>query len=134
MTQSSSTKPYLIRALYEWCVDNALTPYILVRVDKDTSVPVEYVRDGEIVLNIGPLASNKLQIGNDRLDCAARFGGVARQISVPIAAIAQIFAKENGQGLNFTVEANSEELGAKPVGPEPGPHAPSGRPILKRVK
>ena len=67
MTQSSSTKPYLIRALYEWCVDNALTPYILVRVDKDTSVPVEYVRDGEIVLNIGPLASNKLQIGNDKI-------------------------------------------------------------------
>src|SRR5665811_239975 len=104
MSETSSTKPYLLRAIYEWCVDNGFTPYVSVAVDADTRVPMEYVRDGEIVLNIGQLASQRLQIGAEWLECAARFGGVAREISVPIAAIKEIYSRENGQGMAFAVQ------------------------------
>ena len=134
-----STKPYMLRALYEWCVDNELTPYISVVVNADTRVPMEYVRDGKIVLNIGPLASNRLQIGQDRLDFAVRFGGVAREISVPISAIREIYAKENGLGMAFAdvlegaVRKGDDLTGTTP-NPVPEPPAPGGRPNLRRVK
>ena len=80
-----STKPYLLRAIWEWCNDNAFTPYIAVQVDSRTNVPREFVRDGQIVLNLGPEATNKLHIGNELIEFQARFGGVARQLSVFVA-------------------------------------------------
>ena len=91
-----STKPYLLRAIWEWCGDNGFTPYIAVQIDARTRVPREFVRDGQIVLNIGPDASNKLQIGNEFIEFQARFGGVARQLSVPVEQVTAIYARENG--------------------------------------
>ncbi len=102
--QPGSQKPYVMRALYEWCVDNGFTPYLAVRVDAATRVPSEFVRKGEIVLNIGPLASNGLRIGNEFVEFAARFGGVSREIVVPISAVIAIYARENGQGMTFDPE------------------------------
>jgi stringent starvation protein B len=137
MSEPTSTKPYLLRALYEWCVDNGFTPYLSVHVDADTRVPMEYVRDGEIVLNIGPLASNRLQIGQDRVEFAARFGGVAREISIPIGAVTQIYARENGEGMSFPVNIGNPDDPATqsdPEPPTPEPPNPAGRPTLRRVK
>ncbi len=99
--KEASTTPYLIRAIFEWCCDNGLTPYIAVKVDEKARVPLEYVKDGEIVLNISPSATRNLKIGNDILQFSARFVGVSREISVPIASVGGIFAKETGQGLSF---------------------------------
>src|ERR1043166_4184318 len=96
-----STKPYLIRAIYEWCSDSGLTPYISVQVDARTRVPPEFVKNGEIVLNIGADATHRLTLGNDLIQFSARFNGVSRELSVPIEAIKGIFARENGQGLFF---------------------------------
>jgi len=107
MSDPTSQKPYLLRALYEWCVDNGFTPYIAVTVDAETRVPMEYVRNGEIVLNIGPLAANKLRIGNNFIDFAARFGGVTKDIVVPVVAVAAIYARENGHGMTFEVTPGS---------------------------
>lgn len=100
MTETS-TKPYLIRALHEWCTDNGYTPYLSVAVDEHTVVPREHVRDGMITLNVGTLATHKLQLGNDYVEFQARFGGVSRQISVPVAAVRAIYARETGQGMAF---------------------------------
>jgi stringent starvation protein B len=115
-TEPTSTKPYLLRALYEWCVDNGFTPYLQVVVDKNTMVPKEYIKNGEIVLNIGPLASNKLRIGNEQIEFQARFGGIARDLFVPIPAVAAIYAKENGQGMSFEHRL-SDEPATVPRGP-----------------
>lgn len=100
MTETS-TKPYFIRALHEWCTDNGYTPYVAVVVDEHTVVPREHVQDGQITLNIGALATNKLVIGNDYIEFQARFGGVSRQISVPVGAVRAIYARETGQGMAF---------------------------------
>lgn len=97
------TKPYLIRALYEWCADNGYRPYIAVAVDERTVVPREFVRNGEIVLNISAAATNRLTIGNDLVEFEARFGGVARQVSIPVENVSAIFAQENGHGMAFEV-------------------------------
>jgi len=99
----TSTKPYLIRAIHEWCADNGLTPYLAVTVDERTSVPREYVRAGEIVLNVSMSATDRLTLGNELISFQARFGGVARQISVPIEQVSAIYARENGQGMAFEV-------------------------------
>jgi stringent starvation protein B len=98
----SSTKPYLIRALYEWCSDNGYTPYLSVRVDESTKVPREFVKDGEIVLNISAVATRNLTVDNDLIQFSARFGGVSREVSIPIHAVAGIFARECGHGMLFT--------------------------------
>lgn len=98
-----STKPYFLRALYEWCTDNGFTPYITVAVDGSTRVPNEFVKDRQIVLNISFGATSSLKIGNDFLSFAARFGGVARDIVVPIERIAAIYARENSHGMAFEV-------------------------------
>lgn len=95
------TTPYLIRAIWEWCGDNGLTPYVAVKVDGSTRVPLEFVRNGEIVLNISADATRNLKIGNELIQFSARFNGVSREVSVPIAAVAGIFAKETGQGMAF---------------------------------
>ena len=136
-----STKPYLLRAIWEWCCDNGFTPYISVQVDSRTKVPREFIRDGQIVLNIGPEASNKLEIGNDFIEFQARFGGVARQLSVPVDQVLAIYSRENGAGMAFEVEtssdqasaADSESEAADDETPEP-PRPDGGRPKLQRIK
>lgn len=104
MSEPISTKPYLMRAIYEWCVDNGYTPYVSVMVDANTRVPMEYVRDGEIVLNVGPLATNRLHIGNEMVECTARFSGVARELLIPVCTVSAIYARENGQGMSFEAQ------------------------------
>jgi stringent starvation protein B len=96
-----STKPYLIRAIYEWCADSGLTPYLSIKVDQATRVPIEYVKNGEIVLSISQQATRNLTIGNDLVQFSARFNGVSREIAVPIYAVQSIFARENGRGVFF---------------------------------
>ena len=98
---STSTRPYLIRALHEWCTDNGFTPYIAVLVDRFVQVPMEYVSNNEIVLNVGFDATSSLELGNDFIQFKARFGGVAREIIVPIDHVVAIYARENGQGMAF---------------------------------
>ncbi len=99
--ESTSTRPYLIRALYEWCTDNGLTPYVAVRVDDSVQVPREYVKDGEILLNISFDATSALQLGNEFIEFKARFGGKPREILVPVGRVIAIYARENGQGMAF---------------------------------
>ena len=101
--ESASTRPYLIRALYEWCTDNALTPYIAVLADDTVQVPREYVQNGEIVLNISFDATSGLKLGNEFVEFKARFGGVPRDIMVPMDRVIAIYARENGQGMAFPV-------------------------------
>lgn len=107
MSQPASTKPYLIRALFDWCVDSGFTPYVVVSVDEHTRVPMGYVRDGQIVLNIAPYATHQLVISNEDITCQARFGGVAQALYVPIANVAAIYARENGQGMAFELGQQS---------------------------
>jgi stringent starvation protein B len=107
--QEISTKPYLLRALYEWCTDNGYTPHIAVRVDNSTRVPRQFVRDGEIVLNISFEATSQLQMGNEWIEFTARFSGKAHKIEVPVANVLAIYARENGQGMAFQVEAVADD-------------------------
>lgn len=100
-TAATSTRPYLIRALYEWCSDNGFTPYVAVAVDDSVQVPREFVKNGEIVLNIGFDATSSLKLGNDFIEFKARFGGTAREIMVPVSQVMAIYARENGQGMAF---------------------------------
>ncbi len=99
--ESTSTRPYLIRALYDWCSDNGLTPYVAVLVDDSVQVPREYVKNGEIVLNISFDATSSLKLGNDFIEFKARFAGTAREIVVPVRQVIAIYARENGQGMAF---------------------------------
>lgn len=114
-TQTTSTRPYLIRAWHEWCSDNRLTPYVTVRVDRTVQVPLEYVKDNEIVLNIGFEATTGLKLGNEYLEFKARFGGVPRDIWVPVGNVMAIFARETSQGMAFPM-TESESSGSN--GPE----------------
>ena len=100
-----STKPYFIRAIYEWCSDCGFTPYLSVRVDERTRVPMEYVKNGEIVLNVSLNATRNLTINNELIQFSARFNGVSREVSIPVDRVQGIFARENGQGAFFTVES-----------------------------
>ena len=104
--QELSRKPYLIRALHEWCTDSGYTPYIVVTVDKNTIVPPAHVHDGQITLNIGTLATNRLVLGNDYIEFQTRFGGVTENIYVPVAAVSAIYARETGAGMGFEVAAS----------------------------
>ena len=130
----TSSRPYLIRALYEWLVDNQLTPYLLVdALRDDVMVPEAYVEDGRIVLNVSPTAVRDLQLGNEAISFNARFGGQAQDIFVPPDAVLGVYARENGQGMLFPEEE-------EPQGPDDGPDTPpeppagGGRPALKVVK
>ncbi|KVA72229.1 stringent starvation protein B [Burkholderia ubonensis] len=107
--QEISTKPYLLRALYEWCTDNGYTPHIAVRVDNSTRVPRQFVRDGEIVLNISFEATSQLQMGNEWIEFTARFSGKAHKLEIPVANVLAIYARENGQGMAFQVDAVAED-------------------------
>lgn len=150
---SPSTRPYLIRGLYEWCTDNGFTPFIAVLVDETVRVPNEYVKDGEIVLNISFDATSALKLGNDYIEFKGRFGGVARDILVPVDRVLAIYARENGQGMAFPLLAStatpSPATTAEVPGitltsvardkPDPtppeGPRPPAGgRPSLTRIK
>lgn len=144
-TELPSTRPYLIRALYEWCSENGFTPYVAVKVDHSVQVPREYVQGGEIVLNVSMDATSSLKLGNEFIEFKARFGGKPRDIMVPIHRVMAIYARENGQGMAFPVSdedskpipvnalaaAKSIEQTDEP--PQPPPTA-SGRPALKRIK
>jgi stringent starvation protein B len=138
MEQLPSTKPYLLRAIWEWCCDNGFTPHIAVVVDQRTRVPREFIKDGQIVLNLGPGATNKLQIGNEFVEFQARFGGVARDLSVPIQQVAAIYARENGAGMAFDLDEEAllaARVEAEDADPEPEPPRPeAGRPKLQRIK
>ncbi|MDZ4201789.1 MAG: ClpXP protease specificity-enhancing factor [Gallionella sp.] len=117
-----STRPYLIRAIYEWCVDSGLTPYLAVRVNANTQVPTAYVKDGEIVLNVSADAVRNLELGNEYISCNGRFGGKAHEIIVPVEAVIGIFAKENGQGLVFQgADPPPEDEGDPPTKLHPKP-------------
>src|SRR5947207_12317450 len=103
----SSTRPYLIRALHDWCTDNGFTPYIAVFVDANVRVPTEYVKNNEIVLNIGFEATTALKLVNELIEFKARFGGTSREISVPVDHVIAIYARENGQGMAFPVPTDA---------------------------
>jgi stringent starvation protein B len=134
-----STKPYFIRAIYEWCSDCGFTPYLSVKVDERTRVPVEYVKNGEIVLNVSLNATRNLTINNELVQFSARFNGVSREVTIPVDRVQGIFARENGQGAFFTVEA-PEEASAPPDAEQAGadtdpPRPPAaGRARLKLIK
>lgn len=137
-----STKPYLIRAIHEWCMDSGFTPYLSVKVDENTRVPMEYVKNGEIVLNLSYDATHKLTITNELVQFSARFSGVSRECSVPMVAVTGIFSRENGQGLFFAAESEGEgaSVPAQPAAsrPTPEPETPPPtsptRPKLQIVK
>ncbi|MCU0761696.1 MAG: ClpXP protease specificity-enhancing factor [Hydrogenophaga sp.] len=109
-TASTSTRPYLIRALHEWCTDNGFSPYIAVQVDASVKVPLEFVQNGEIVLNVSFDATSALRLGNDFVEFKARFGGVARDIVVPVTHVVAIYARENGQGMAFPAPTPSASI------------------------
>jgi stringent starvation protein B len=156
-SQGTSTRPYLLRALHDWCTDNGFTPYIAVHVDASVQVPMEYVKNNEIVLNVGFEATSGLKLGNQFIEFKARFGGSSREIVVPIDHVVAIYARENGQGMAFPAPTDAAAApGAEPVAgaraglrlagtePEPAtpapappdepPPAPGSRPTLKRIK
>ena len=111
-TAGTSTRPYLIRALHDWCTDNGFTPYIAVFVDETVRVPKEYVKNNEIVLNVGFEATSALKLGNETIEFKARFGGSSREIVVPVDHVIAIYARENGQGMAFPVPTEGSAAGA----------------------
>ena len=137
-----STKPYFIRAIYEWCSDCGFTPYLSVKVDERTRVPAEYVKNGEIVLNVSLNATRNLTINNELVQFSARFNGVSREVTIPVDRVQGIFARENGQGAFFTLEvpaaaALPEAAGSDPAAgadAEPPKTPPAGKARLKLVK
>jgi len=156
---TASTKPYLVRAIWEWCADQGFTPYLAVAVDGRTRVPREFVREGQIVLNVGNDACHQLVMGNEEISFQARFNGKVFSVLVPLDRVAAIYAKENGQGMAFEVLAEgqtladgesgamelvgevdeSEELDEETTDVDPPveetpPPPPSGRPYLTRIK
>lgn len=135
MADIPTTKPYLVRAIHEWCIDEGFTPYMSVVVDARTRVPREHVKDGQIVLNLGPEATHQLAMGNELITFSARFNGVAQGLSIPVANISAIYARENGQGMAFEVVPNdgSTPEAVEPVVDEPQ-STPTGRPHLTRIK
>lgn len=128
-----STRPYLIRAIYEWCMDSGFTPYLAVRVDEHTEVPISHVKDGEIVLNLNASAVRNLEMGNEMITCTGRFGGASFDLMVPVAAVIGIFAKETGHGLVFQASDSEQPppSGSK-GGDQSKPRSP--KPNLKIVK
>ena len=127
-TSGTSTRPYLIRALHDWCTDNGFTPYLAVFVDAHVQVPMEYVKNNEIVLNVGFEATSALKLGNEAIEFKARFGGSSREIMVPIDHVIAIYARENGQGMAFPMPSEAGAAAGTPLRSEPGhtPTAPRG--------
>lgn len=140
MSELISTKPYMVRAMHEWCVDNGLTPHLMVVVNQHTRVPMGFVKDGEIVLNLNYTATKDLHMDNDAIVFSARFGGIAHNIYVPLEAVKGIFARENGQGMFFEVQDMPSPMDTPndvslPKPEEAASKLPSkGKPSLKIVK
>ena len=128
--QGSSTRPYLIRALHDWCTDNGFTPYLAVFVAQGVQVPMEYVKNNEIVLNVGFEATSGLKLGNEFIEFKARFGGVAREILVPVDHVVAIYARENGQGMAFPMPSAEGGATAAPGAVAPVAASPA-RPGLR---
>ena len=131
----TSSRPYLVRAMYQWIVDNGMTPHLLVNAEsEDCMVPAGHISDGKIVLNIAPMAVQGLTLGDDEVTFSARFSGKAESIQVPVTAILAVYARENGQGMMFSEDDQSaQSSGNGPDdGPEPDPDKP--RPNLRVVK
>ena len=120
-SQGSSTRPYLIRALHDWCTDNGFTPYLAVYVASGVQVPMEYVKNNEIVLNVGFEATSGLKLGNEFIEFKARFGGVAREIQVPVDHVVAIYARENGQGMAFPMPTEGTGASGGPSEQAEGP-------------
>ena len=134
---AGSTRPYLLRALHEWCTDSGFTPYVAVLVDETVQVPQEYVKNGEIVLNVSYDATSGLRLGNDYIEFKARFAGVAREILIPVNRVLAIYARENGQGMAFpmSVSTDTDPEPPTPASPSPNKSTPSStRPTLTRIK
>ena len=131
-----STKPYLIRAIFDWCTDAGFTPYVAVAVDASVRVPMEFVKNGEIVLNVSMLATSRLNLGNEAIEFQARFGGVARDIYVPIERVMAIYARENGQGMAFEVAGVTPPEAVTSGQPAEGdtPAAPRAAPSIAAVE
>lgn len=127
-----STRPYLIRAIHEWCTDSALTPYLAVRVNDKTEVPMAFVKEGEITLNMGSGAVRNLELGNEYISCNGRFSGTPFQLLIPVDAVIGIFAKETGQGLVF--QANDFQEPPPDTADTQAKPATAGRPSLTIVK
>ncbi len=119
-TAGTSTRPYLIRALHDWCTDNGFTPYIAVFVDEHVRVPKEYVKNNEIVLNVGFEATSALKLGNELIEFKARFGGTSREITVPIDHVIAIYARENGQGMAFPMPSDGSSAEGGDAGKSEG--------------
>jgi stringent starvation protein B len=134
---ASSRRPYLIRAMYDWAVDNSFTPHLVVTAGMPgVNVPSQYVSDGKITLNIGPRAAHGLHIGNDEIRFSARFGGQPHVVNIPPAAVVAIYARENGEGIVFgEIEDSATAAAPKPPdGPTPGPAKKPKGAHLKVVK
>ena len=130
----TSSRPYLVRAMYQWIVDNGMTPHLLVNAEnEDCMVPAGHINDGKIVLNIAPMAVQGLTLGDEEVTFSARFGGQAESILVPVAAILAVYSRENGQGMMFSDDDQPESSGkGSEEGPDPDPDKP--RPNLRVVK
>lgn len=143
-TPPLSQQPYFLRALYEWCVDSGLTPYLSVRVDHRTRVPQGFVKDGQIVLNLGPSAVRNLHMDGEWITFSARFGGTSHAIEVPVANVLAIYSRETGEGMAFATEEGADvterltevETAPEKAVPDTGepPKTPRGRPQLRVVK
>jgi stringent starvation protein B len=131
--QGTSTRPYLLRALHDWCTDNGFTPYVAVHVDASVQVPMEYVKNNEIVLNVGFEATSGLKLGNEFIEFKARFGGLSRDIVVPVDHVVAIYARENGQGMAFPVPSAPTSVGPT-VLPAADPTAARAVPRLTAVE
>jgi stringent starvation protein B len=129
----TSSRPYLLRALYEWILENECTPYIVVNAyASGVQVPQEFVKDGQIILNISPAAVHALQMNNDAIDFNGRFSGIPTPVFVPVSAVMGIYARENGQGMVFESEPQAPD--PEPTSPEDKPGKPGNRPALRVVK
>jgi stringent starvation protein B len=141
MSELIPTKPYMVRAIHEWCVDNGLTPHLLVAVNAQCRVPMAFVKDGEIVLNLNYAATKDLHIDNDAIVFSARFSGVSQNLYVPMGAVKGIFARENAQGMYFeaglepeTNQVESDEVPAKASSALKTTETPKKKPTLTIVK
>ena len=133
MSDVPSNKPYLIRALHQWCTDFGFTPFMAVFVDSSVEVPMEFVKNDEIVLNLSLEACHQLNLDNDWISFQARFGGIPRKIMVPVTHVLAIYARENGQGMSFPFNATQASK-PKEVGLDEAEKPKANRPSLTIVK
>ena len=140
MSQMTSSRHYLIRAMYQWIADNGMTPHLLIDAEQDdVIVPAEHIQNGKIILNIAPMAISSLVLGDDEITFSARFSGQSMGIFIPVGAVLAIYAKENGQGMMFTDDdsaVSADDGDGEPASVKPGKSGgkQQRRPKLKVVK